>query len=262
MRNAWNMISNSYQKRYAIKTNQIHYGPLCPSEDELQLLGNLKDKILLELGSGAGQNSIFAAKSGSKVTAIDISDEQIKHGFELAQKSHAEVNFILSSFLNFCDMGYEDEFDIVLSVYALQYCKNVDEMERVFKYIYKSLKPDGRFVFSLDHPIRSHGYWMNDIFVINNYFDRDQKEWLYEFPETKISTKMSGSYKTLGDYFVSLINAGFSVKKIIEPKPILNDANSNFGIKSKYGINSPDDPYSFDHLSRIPGTIIFQAFKS
>ncbi len=264
MRQAWDAVANSYQDRYDLKTKRIHYGPLCPSEDKLQLLGDLKDKILLELGSGAGQNAIVVAKSGAKVTAIDISAEQIRYGRKLAKSSNVEVNYKVGSFLDYCDMGYEDEFDIVLSVYALQYCYDVAEMEKVFKYIFKSLKSGGRFVFSLDHPIRAHGYWINinDVFAIDNYFDRDQKEWIYKFPETKTSTKMSGSFKTLGDYFTSLVKAGFEVKQLIEPEPILHDDNSNFGIKSSYGTDSPDDPFSFDHLSRIPGTIVFQAFKS
>jgi len=261
MRKAWDKVAKSYQDRYDLQTKRIHYGPLCPSEDKLQLLGDLNDKVVLELGAGAGQNAIVVAKSGARVTAIDISREQISHGRKLAKSADAKVNYKVGSFLDFCDMGYKNEFDIVLSVYALQYCYDVAEMEKVFKSIYKSIKSGGRFVFSLDHPIRAHGYWFKDSFMIDNYFDRDQKEWVYKFPETKIATDMSGSFKTLGDYFMSLIKAGFEVKQIIEPQPIIKDDNSNFGVKSSYGTNSPDDPFSFNHLNRIPGTLVFQAFK-
>jgi SAM-dependent methyltransferase len=37
------------------------------------LLGNLEGKSLLDLGSGAGEETIYFAKMGAKVTAIDIS---------------------------------------------------------------------------------------------------------------------------------------------------------------------------------------------
>ncbi len=261
MRTAWNAVAGAYQDRYEIRTRRIHYGPLCPSEDKLQLLGDLGNRKLLELGSGAGQNSIVAAKSKAVVTAIDISTEQIRYGKKLARDEGVDVCYREGSFLDFCEMGYRNEIDIILSVYALQYCYDVKEMRKVFRAIYSALKPGGRFVFSLDHPIRAHGYWSDDMFIVDKYFDRDQKTWLYEFPESELSSNMAGSFRTVGDYFSALINAGFVVKQIIEPKPVQKDDNSKFGIKSSHGTNSPSDPFSYQHLSRIPGTIIFQAFR-
>lgn len=261
MRNAWNTLSKAYQDRYDIQIKCIHYGPLSPSEDQLQLLGGLDQKKVIELGAGSGQNAIVMAKAGAEAIAIDISSEQIKHGIGIAKKAGVSVQYKVGSFLDFCDMGYDNEADIVLSVYALQYCADVEEINKVFRAIYTSLKLGGRFVFSLDHPIRAHGYWSDDSFIINNYFDREQKQWLYKFPESNIAANMAGSFCTIGDYFRALVEAGFTVKKILEPEPIKKDDNSNFGVKSSYGTNSKMDPFNYEHLSRIPGTIIFQSFK-
>lgn len=262
MKSVWDEVAEAYQRRYAIHTKRIHYGPLSPSEDTLQLLGVVNDSTrVIELGSGAGQNAIVLAKQGAKVTAIDISKEQIKFGKGLADKEGVSVEYIVGSFLDFTGMGYEDEVDIVLSVYALQYCADQSEMDKVCAAVYKALKQGGRFVFSLDHPIRAHGSWQQDSFVVDNYFDREQKSWKYNFPEAGLSPQMVGSFKTLQDYFSALVGAGFGVAQILEPEPIREDDNSDFGINSSYGVKSVDDPFSYAHLSRIPGTLIFQAFK-
>ena len=260
-RDAWNQVAGAYQERYDIQTKRIHYGPLCPSEDVLQLLGDLEGAVLFELGSGAGQNAIVAAKQKARATAFDISNKQLEHGKKLAAAERVDVTFVEASFLDFSNRGYTNQADIVLSVYALQYCQGIEQMGIVFKAVYEALKPGGRFVFSLDHPIRAHGWWEQDKFVIDRYFDHDVKEWLYRFPEAKLAVPMSGTFKTLSDYFQALTSAGFAVRQILEPEPIKRDDNSQFGVRSQYGISAQDDPFSYDHLSRIPGTIIFQAFK-
>ena len=78
MANAWDKISSSYQRRYQIGTSKIHWGPLCASENELNLLGDVNKKKVIEVGSGAGQNSIVLAKQGAIITAFDLSKEQLK----------------------------------------------------------------------------------------------------------------------------------------------------------------------------------------
>jgi len=261
MRKAWNKISRVYQDRYNIKTGKIHYGPLCPSENSLNLLGPLKGKKVLELGSGACQNSIVMALSGACVTSWDISREQLKHGAKIAKDSGATIKTVEGSFLDFAKMDIIENFDLVLSVFALQYCRDKKELDIVFKSVYNALTYGGSFVFSLDHPIRSHGSWQNNYFVFDNYFDKSQKKWKYDFPESEVSVSMSGSYLIIQDYFDALTKNGFYVKQLLEPEPVKSDFNSNFGVKSRYGIKSKDDPFEYNNLSRVPGTIIFQSFK-
>ncbi len=79
---SWNIISKSYQSRYSISTNKFYWGPLCSSKYD-RLIGEVKGKHILEIGCGAGQNSIFLAKNGANVTALDFSTEQLNHGKSL-----------------------------------------------------------------------------------------------------------------------------------------------------------------------------------
>lgn len=263
MARAWNTISSSYQQRYKIGTSKLHWGPLCPPESELNLLGDVYGKKVIEIGSGAGQNSIVLAKKKAIITAFDISKEQLKQGRKLARQEGVQINFVRGDFQ--CLRNYFDlnSFEIAMSSYALQYCSTLDSMKDTFKQIYEILRPNSFFVFSLDHPVRTIGYWdeKNDCFVLDNYFDRSVKEWYYDFPEKGISAKMRGSFKTIGDIVSGVIDAGFCLERLIEPEPVKEDPNSLFGIKSKYGKKKKKDPYSFNHLSRIPGTLIIKAKK-
>lgn len=258
----WNKISKSYQKRYSISTDKYYWGPLCSSEYD-SLLGNFKNKKILEVGSGAGQNSIFLAKKGARVTALDFSQEQIKHGKHLAEIEKIKIEYIQGDFEKLNNYFKINSFDIVVSAFALQYCQTIKSLNSVMKQIFDISKPGGLLVFSVDHPVRDHGYWnKKDQFILDNYFDRNRKTWSYDFPEDEISATMSGSFKTISDYLMAVIKAGFILNNFIETEPIAHESTNNFATKSRYLSMPTKNPFSYDHLKKIPGTIIIKATKT
>lgn len=257
----WNRISKSYQKRYGIQTNKYYWGPLCSTKLD-KLLGNLKNKKILELGSGAAQNSIYLTKHGARVTAFDISLEQLSLGSKLAKDNNVEIEFVLGNFENVKKYFEPNSFDKIVSSFALQYCITPKSLKSVIKQVFDLLKSEGELIFSIDHPIRHHGYWdANDNFIIDNYFDRNIKSWVYSFPEDGISSTMVGSYKTTQDYVSSIIDSGFILKAFIEPEPIESETSNNFAVKSRYVDSPKKNPFSESHLRRIPGTLIIKAAK-
>jgi SAM-dependent methyltransferase len=260
---AWDKISESYQRRYEIKTDKIYYGPLCPSEKELKLLGEVFNKKIIEIGSGSGQNSIFLSKKGAKTTAFDFSKKQIEFGKKLAKKNKVNVKFVCGEFEKIEKFFQPESFDLAFSSYALQYCFNRDSLFDTIRQINKILKPNGVFVMSLGHPIRSLGHWdvKEDNFYLNNYFDDSIKEWFYDFPEYSVKAKMVGSFKSISDYINSIIKNGFILTDIIEPKPIKEEKSNKFAVRSRYIKNQKLNPFTFEHLSRIPGTLIIKAIK-
>jgi len=74
-----------------LSTDVVHYGPDIPTEADLRLLGNLKDKRVLELGCGGGPTSVAMAKQGARVIAIDESAEQVTHARRLAEREETKV---------------------------------------------------------------------------------------------------------------------------------------------------------------------------
>ena len=149
----WDGSSTYYQSTFNIPTDDIYYGPFCPSETELDLLDikNIKSKNILELGCGGGQCSIFLSKKGAICSGIDISTKQIEYATELARKECVKIDYVVGSGEN---LSYfkDCEFDIVLAVFSIQYIKNLG---KCLEEVRRVLKKGGIFVFSLDHPFYS-----------------------------------------------------------------------------------------------------------
>lgn len=153
IKNWWNNASSRYQDIFSIPVDDIYYGPFCPTEKELKIInvGNIKNKKVLELGCGGGQCSIFLSKNGAICSSIDISEKQIQYAIKLAEKNNVKIDYYIGSGENLHQFK-DDEFDIILSVFAMQYINNLD---KCLDEVSRILKKGGRFIFSLDHPFYS-----------------------------------------------------------------------------------------------------------
>jgi SAM-dependent methyltransferase len=145
-REHWEQESNEYQERNRAQLNRwdfLGWGVYDVPEDEIHALGDVAGLRALELGCGACQSGIKVAMRGAKVTGLDFSITQLRHGlanfeetgvrFPVVQASGERVPFRDEVFdLVFCDhgvMGFADPF------------LTVPEVARV-------LRPGGRFVFN------------------------------------------------------------------------------------------------------------------
>ncbi len=234
---AWDRLSEQYQAAHNIPTKYIHYGPHCPTEDDLQLLGHVGGKDVVELGCGGGQCSVSFAQKGARVIGVDLSERQLAYARKLASKEKVDVKFIKASIQDLSGIP-DGSQDLVFSAYAFQYVKNLKEG---FDEVYSILKSGGIFVFSLDHPF----YWcfpenMSELKVARSYHNGNSIEGDFgrEYP------------RTLSQLFNSLFESGFIIATIIEPKPVEREGEED--LWPKYGV---------DRLKMVPATIIFKALK-
>ena len=111
------------------------------------------------------------------------------------------------------------QFDVVISSLAIHY---VQSFEALCKKVYAYLKPNGSFVFSVEHPI---------------YTSRNEQDWVYDengnrlhwavdhyqtegIRETTFLTENVIKYhRTLSTYINVLIQAGFTISAVKEPMP-------------------------------------------
>jgi SAM-dependent methyltransferase len=92
-----------------------------------------RGKKALDIAAGNGRNSLFLAKRGFGVDAIDISDT----GLSLFSKKHPNIHVICADF---------DHYDIPANHYDL--IVNIKFLNRrLFPYIQAGLKPGGILIF-------------------------------------------------------------------------------------------------------------------
>lgn len=237
----WEKHAAKYQQETNIPID-IHYGPGSPNEDSLQLIGSLKNKHVVELGCGGAQCSIAFAQKGAKVTAVDVATAQIEIAKKLANKNKVSIQFYERDIADLSPIA-DNSQDIVFSACAFAY---VDDLLGCFKEVYRVLKNDGIFVWSVGHPFYD--------LVDPKTFQLRQS---YLDTGTKVEGEETGSAfasvrRTIGDYFNTAIEAGFVVEKMIE-----SDSRKHYSYDPWYGLWE----YTPELLQKVPVTLIFKCKK-
>jgi SAM-dependent methyltransferase len=237
----WERHAGNYQKDTNIPID-IHYGPGSPNESELNLIGDVSGKNVLEIGCGAAQCSIAFAQKGAKVTGMDLSSEQIRFAKELAQKNNVDIQLYEQDIVNLSPVTDKSQ-DVVFSACALAY---IDDLTACFKEVHRVLKDDGLFVWSVGHPFFD---MVNpkDFTLWKSYLETGVK---VEGEET--GSAFSNVHRTISDYFNTAIEAGFIVEKMIEP-----DSRVKRPYDPWYGLWD----YTPELLAKVPATLIFKCRK-
>ncbi len=108
---------------------------------------DLEGSVILDAGCGFGKDMLHFQKCGARIYGIDASDEMVR----LTMRDNSELkNIYVQRFENtFFENSF---FDAVYSRYAMHYAENLD---KVYNEIHRILKPEGRFVFLVAHPLLS-----------------------------------------------------------------------------------------------------------
>src|SRR3990167_1088408 len=75
-REFWDREADRYQAEQAVRAA---WGVWSLPEEELNVLGDVAGKDVLELGCGAAQWGIALARRGARVVGLDVSERQIGH---------------------------------------------------------------------------------------------------------------------------------------------------------------------------------------
>jgi len=213
---SWNRISEDYQRRSMIRTDDVYYGDFIPSEKRLQLIGNVKGKRVLEIGCGGGQNSIALAKQGVIVSGIDFSERQIAYAKALARKEKVDVDFTVVDMQDLSRFT-GNAFDVVITSVSLLY---VESLDRTFAEVSRVLRDGGVFVFSEGHPFAEGKlirYKDKSVYAVTDYFKRRKVFWVDKLQD-RTRVKMFSYHRPLQDYFEALLKNGFLILKYLEPE--------------------------------------------
>lgn len=128
-----------WQKEY--KKEKFYWG-LKPEEGLKEVVKYAPKGIALDIGAGEGRNSIFLAKNGFKVEAVD----KIKEGLEKCQKFAKEYNLpIKIKIIDITKFNFKkNKYSLILSIATLDFLK-FSEIQKITLKIEKNLKRNGIF---------------------------------------------------------------------------------------------------------------------
>jgi len=188
----------------------------CPEglrEADAGLLGILDGARVIEIGAGAAQCSRWLVGRGVDVVATDVAEGMLGAGraYDRATGVTPPVVVADARALPFGDAT----FDVAFTAYgAIPF---VPDADRVHREVARVLRPGGRWVFSVTHPVRwafpddpsEHG-----LTATRPYFDRRP------YVELGASgTVLYAEYhRTIGDHVADLVAAGFVIDAVVEPE--------------------------------------------
>jgi ubiquinone/menaquinone biosynthesis C-methylase UbiE len=179
------------------------------------LLPDLHGRRVLDLGCGFGWFCRWAREQGAaQVVGIDASEKMLERARSAASD---EAITYQKADMERVDLP-EAEFDLVYSSLAFHY---LEDFSGVTAKVHRSLKPDGHFVFSIEHPVYmapEHPEWTvnaqgSRVWPVNRYFAEGPREtdWL-----TKGVIKQ---HRTMGTTLNVLLRQGFRLTHVEEWQP-------------------------------------------
>jgi len=219
----YNQNSEEYTNHVRNPDDSIYHS-LYEKPAMYSLLPNLDSMSVISLGCGSGEDCNYLAKHGaSKVTGIDISTGMI----EIAKKSYPMYQFQVMDMEN---LAFGDSsFDFAYSSLAIHY---LEDWSKVFKEVYRVLKPGSYFLFSCNHPVSSSMELTRDddkfsIRQLTRTKDRqnDHVEIVGDYMHRKAfigqgTFNVTTWHKSFSEISKESSKAGFVITNIIEPNPL------------------------------------------
>jgi SAM-dependent methyltransferase len=187
----------------------------CPEalhEGDMRLLGDIAGKRILEVGCGSAPCARWLAGQGAHPVGLDISMGMLSRGIAAMDRGGPRVPLVQAGAeaLPFAD----ESFDLACSAFGA--VPFVADSALVMREVARVLRPGGRWVFAVNHPMR----WIfrddpgpDGLAAVFPYFDRT--------PYTEMDSDGRCTYaehhRTIGDRVREIVAAGLVLDDIVEP---------------------------------------------
>lgn len=205
-----------------------------------ELLGNVQDQHILDLGCGDGRYGRYLLEKGAKYyVGIDGSTKMLKLAEQHLFPTHSKL---IHQKIEHIQLG-KDEFDIVLSRLVLHY---IEHLKPIFDQVAQCLRKNGIFVFSIEHPTITscfdayHAGEKRQNWIVDHYFSSGERihHWL--------GKEVVKYHKTIEEYWLLAKHARFQVTEIRESTPRADHFQ---------------DAAHYERRKRIPLFLMFQLTK-
>jgi SAM-dependent methyltransferase len=211
----WDADADDYQAEHGDFLGDADF-VWCPEgvrEEDVRLLGDVDGRGVLEVGCGSAACARWLSRQGARVVALDISTGMLAHASADNASTGVPVPLVQASAdqLPFADAS----FDSACSAFGA--VPFVADSGAVMHEVARVLRPGGRWVFAVTHPMR----WIfpddpgpEGLTVVQSYFDRTP---YLEVDDTGRATYVE-HHRTLGDYVRQIGAAGMILTDLIEPE--------------------------------------------
>jgi SAM-dependent methyltransferase len=218
----------------------------CPEglrEADAHLLGDVRGRRVLEIGCGSAPCSRWLRREGADVVALDVSAGMLARAAELNRATGIDVPLLQA------DAGGLPLADNVLDVVCSAFggLPFIADVEGALVEVARVLRPGGRFVASVNHPMR----WPfpdspnpEDLQVVSSYFDRRP----YVETDEAGGTVYVEHHRTVGDWVRAVVTSGLVLEDLAEPE-------WTPGRTQEWGQWSPE------RGALVPGTLILVCTK-
>lgn len=211
-RQLWDQRSDEYQAKHGPQlaaAGGLAWGVWQLPESELQVLGDVRGREMLELGCGAAQWSIALHGLGAKVTGLDVSERQLEHAHRLLAEAGIEFPLVHASAEA---TPFEDaSFDIVFCDYgAMTFAdpyRTVPEAARI-------LRPGGLLAFSMSTPILDIAWRLGADHPAEQLVAGYWGLHMLEEPGEPVAFQLR-----YGEWIRLFVENGFAVESLIELQP-------------------------------------------
>jgi SAM-dependent methyltransferase len=188
----------------------------CPEglrEAEAHLLGDVDGRRVVEIGCGSAPCARWLRSVGADVVALDLSAGMLARAAGLNRTTGIDVPLLQA---DAAALPLQDESaDLACSAFGgLPF---VSDAGAVFAEVARVLRPGGRFVVSVNHPLR----WPfpdspdpEDLRVVSSYFDRTA----YVETDDDGRTLYVEHHRTIGDWVRAVVGAGLVLTDLLEPE--------------------------------------------
>jgi SAM-dependent methyltransferase len=211
----WDAAADAYQAEHGdfLRDDGFVWCPEGVDEADVHLLGDVHGRRVLEVGCGAAQCSRWLTSQGARAVGIDISAAQLAWSLDLDSRTGVAVPTALADVgaLPFADSS----FDLACSAFgALPF---VTDAAAVLNEIVRVLRPGGRFVWSVTHPMRwafADDPGPDGLAVRQSYFDRRP----YVEEDERGAATYAEHHRTMGDWVRAIVTAGLRLDDLLEPE--------------------------------------------
>lgn len=212
---AWNALGDEWFK--LAQTGESRNCFIMPNM--LKFMGDVNNKVILDLGCGEGGYSRELAKKGATLVSIDCSAKAIEYATSLAKEENLHIEHFVRNSNDLFDIE-SNRFDIVLCSMMLMDC---EDFEGTLREVARVLKPNGRLFASVLHPcfdgnhdegIGRQGAGIDKQVVVKNYFE--PKEW--KAPLWQGTIPVIWRHRTLEEYVKAFLKVGLTIVDLNEPR--------------------------------------------